>query len=79
MRSDQELARRAIEHIRHLTRALKVPPLSSLINAGAGARDLGCISHCQPAQLALVMVSSIAVWTSAGRSMCGMCPAPSSR
>jgi len=33
----------------------------------------------QPAQLALPMVSSIAVWTSAGRSMCGMCPAPSSR
>jgi len=33
MRSDQELARLAIEHIRHLNRALKVPPLSSLINA----------------------------------------------
>jgi hypothetical protein len=42
MRSDQELARLAMEHGRHLARALKVPPLSSLINAAAVARDLGC-------------------------------------
>lgn len=32
MRADDELARLAIEHIRHLNRSLKVPLLSALIN-----------------------------------------------
>ncbi|HEX7265870.1 MAG TPA: iron-containing alcohol dehydrogenase [Streptosporangiaceae bacterium] len=31
MRSDEELARQAIRHIRHLNRILKVPPMSALI------------------------------------------------
>src|SRR5262249_3517758 len=35
MRADDELARLAIEHIRRLNRSLKVPRLSTLVNAPA--------------------------------------------
>ena len=41
MRSDEELARLAIAHIRKLNRKLKVPPLAALVSAG----DLGLLGQ----------------------------------
>jgi epoxide hydrolase-like predicted phosphatase len=44
--------------------------------AGVSQRDTWCLADA-PGQPALAMVSSMAACTSPGRSMCGMCPAPS--
>ena len=55
------------------------PPDPRVLPALRGQTLTASPSSAEPAYLTLAMVSSMAACTSAGRSMCGICPAPSTR